>query len=168
MTRGMTCLCTAVLGTLLSAAAVAQTLYKSTMPDGRVIFAHTPAPGAAKVETVKTVAPRPGSALESTKPDASKTAGKQAAQADPAVVKKLQEEKLKREQAEAKVRAAEKSWRAAEEALKKGESPLPGERIATASGQSQLSPEYWARQRRLKDDVENTRGNLERTRAQAR
>ena len=36
---------------LLAQSAVAQTVYKSTMPDGRVIFGYQPAEGAAKVES---------------------------------------------------------------------------------------------------------------------
>ena len=168
MTRWIAYFCIPALCALLSAGASAQTLYKSTMPDGRVIFSDAPAPGAAKVESIKTETPTASPRVESTKPDASKAASKKSAPADPAVVKKLQEYKIRRERAEEQVRAAEKSLRAAEAALAKGEEPLPGERTGTVGGKSQLNEAYWARQRKLKDDIENARANVERVRTQTR
>ena len=151
---------------VLSASIGAQTLYKSTMPDGRVIFSDTPAPGAAKVEPLSSAAPKTSPRVEATKPSPSPPRGTKPA--DPAVVKQLREDKVRREKAEEQVRAAEKTLHAKQTALAKGVEPLPGERIAQADGKSQLTPAYWARQRKLKDDVEEARANLEREKYRVR
>jgi hypothetical protein len=168
MTKWIAYFCFPALCALLSAGVGAQTLYKSTMPDGRVIFSDAPAPGAAKVEPIKTETSKAGTSVEPTKADSSKAAGKKTAPVDPAVVKKLRDDKAKRERAEEQARAAEKALRTAEAALAKGEEPLPGERTGTVSGKSRLNEDYWKRQRQLKDNVENARANLEKARAQVR
>jgi hypothetical protein len=49
----------------------------------------------------------------------------------------------------------------AEEAREAGREPLPGERLGTKSGHSRLASEYWERQQRLADDVEQARGRLD-------
>lgn len=151
---------------MLSASVAAQALYKSTMPDGRVIFSDTPAPGAAKVEPLNSAAPKTSPRVEPAKPDPAPPRGSKSP--DPAIVKQLREDKVRREKAEEKVRAAEKMLHAKQTALAKGEEPLPGERIAQADGKSQLAPAYWARQRKLKDDVEEARANLEREKYRVR
>lgn len=168
MTRWIAYLCLPALCALLSVGVGAQTLYKSTMPDGSVVFSDKPAPGAARVESIKTETSKPGASAEPAKADPSKAGSKKTPPVDPAVVKKLRDDKAKRERAEEQVRAAEKTLRAAEAALAKGEEPLPGERTGTAGGKSRLNDDYWKRQRQLKDDVENARANVERARAQAR
>ena len=150
---------------LSTATADAQTLYKSTMPDGRIIFSDVPAPGAAKVDPVQGQVPSPGPRRETAKPDPASQARKAP---DPAVVKMLREDKLRRERAEASIRAAEKTLRAAETALANGAQPLPGERVAQPDGRMQLTQVYWARQRKLKDEVEEARANVEREKYRAR
>jgi hypothetical protein len=139
---------------MLSTAVGAQTLYKSTMPDGRVVYGDKPAPGAVKVEE--------------SKPDTSKTGTQTVAPGDAAALKKMEQERLKHERADDRVRAAEKALADAEAALAKGEEPLPGERTGTASGGSQLNEDYWKRQRKLKDDVDRARLALEKVRPQPR
>jgi type II secretory pathway pseudopilin PulG len=53
----------------------------------------------------------------------------------------------------------------AEEARDRGIEPLPGERLGTVSPsggrRSRLSEEYWQRQERLKNDVEQARRRLD-------
>lgn len=166
MTRWIAYFGLSALCALLSAAAGAQALYKSTMPDGRVIFSDAPAPGAAKVETLTSATPKTSPRVETTKPDPSPSRSRKPA--DPAVVKQLREAKVQRERAEAKVRAAEKILHAAEAAQAKGKQPLPDERIVRADGKSQLSPAYWTRQHQLRQNIEDARAELEREKVRAR
>jgi hypothetical protein len=136
------------------------------MPDGSVVFSHVPAQGAAKVETITQDLPKAAPGPAPAKPAAPQVKTKPPV--DPAVAKKLREEKVRQDRAAVKVAAAEKSLRAAETALKKGEQPLPGERIASADGKNRMTPAYWTRQRKLKDDVENARAELAKAQTQAR
>lgn len=144
-----------VICMLVSGAAIgAQVLYKSTMPDGKVIYGDKPVPGAVRVEEQK--------------PDISKAGIQTTQPGDQGALKKMEQERLKRERTEDQLRAAEKALRDAEEALAKGDEPLPGERTGTAGKGSQLNEAYWKRQEKLKSDVERARANLERVRAQSK
>lgn len=130
----------------------AQTVYKSTMPDGRVIFGDRPEPGAAKVE--------------SSKPDTSNT-GVQLTR--PGEGRNVDEMRDRREGIEAKenrIREAEEAVRKAEAAIANGKEPLPGERIGTAGGGSRLNDSYWARQKKLQEDLVKARDNLTKLRTQ--
>lgn len=145
----------ALLGSLLVLAqwpvpAAAQTLYKSIMPDGRVIYGDKPAPGAAKVEE--------------TKPDISKGGIGGSTQREAEALKELEKARLKREGGEGSVRAAEQALRNAEAARAAGKEPLPGERTGTAGGASRLTEEYYDRQRKLNDAVDKARRELEQVR----
>jgi hypothetical protein len=135
---------------LASAAFGAQVLYKSTMPDGKVIYGDKPVPGAVKVEEQK--------------PDTSKAGIQTIQPGDKAALKKIEQDRTKTQRTDDRLAAAEKALRDAEEALAKGEEPLPGERTGTAGGKSQLNELYWKRLEKLKSDVERARLNLERLR----
>ena len=67
------------------------------------------------------------------------------------------------------LQAAYTALQQAEAARESGIGPLPGERIAIVSApgrrQSRLSDEYWERQRRLQDEVEEARARVERAQA---
>ena len=154
MVKRITFLACMAIGALMGPAMAAQMLYKSTMPDGRIIYGDKPVPDAVKVEE--------------TKADTSKTGVQTVAPGDAAALKRMEQERLKRERADERVRAAEKALADAEAALAKGEEPHADERIGTAGKGSQLNEAYWKRQKKLKDDVENARANLEKARAQAR
>lgn len=154
MIKRISFLCLPAIYALASAAFAAQVLYKSTMPDGKVIYGDKPVPGATKVEEQK--------------PDTSKAGIQTTQPSDKGALKKMEQERLTGERTEEKLRAAEKALRDAEDALAKGEDPLPGERTGTAGGKSQLNEAYWKRQQKLKDDVERARLNLERLRVQAK
>ena len=143
-----------LIAALGSTAAIAQTMFKSTMPDGRVIFGDKAVDGAAKVEAIK--------------PDTAKRGIQTLSTGEAAAVKQAEQERLKRERGDESVQAAEKTLRDAESALAKGEEPLPGERTGTAGGGSRLNDAYWQRQQKLKDDVERARAALEKSRAQPR
>jgi hypothetical protein len=144
----------AVICALGGASVMAQQMFKSTMPDGRVIFGDKPVDGAAKVEPIK--------------PDTAKRGIQTLTPGEAAAAKQAEQERLKRESAADTVRAAEQALRDAETALAKGEEPLPGERIGTAGGTSRLTDAYWKRQQQLKDDVGRARAALEKARAPSR
>jgi hypothetical protein len=135
---------------LLPFPAAAQTLYKSVMPDGRVIYGDKPAPGAAKVEE--------------TKPDISKGGIGGSTQREAEALKEMEKARLKRESGEGLVRAAEQALRNAEAARAAGKEPLPGERTGTAGGASRLTEEYYDRQRKLDEAVDKARRDLEQAR----
>jgi hypothetical protein len=136
---------------LLLQPAVAQTLYKSTMPDGRVVYGDKPAPGAAKVEE--------------TRPDISKGVIGGTTPREAEALKELEKERDKREDAEDKVRAAEQALRDAEAARAAGKEPLASERIGTAGGASRITDDYYARQKMLDDAVEKARRELDQARS---
>src|SRR5206468_723673 len=102
----------------LPTAAAAQVLYKSILPDGRIVYGDKPAPGAAKV-------------IEK-QPDPS-TAGLSGTSArEVQLLEDFRKARVQREEKEEKVRAAEKALREAEAARDTGKDPLPGERLGIA------------------------------------
>jgi len=141
------CLC---LSALLSSHAAAQTLYKSVMPDGSVVYGDKPAPGAAKVEEPKIDTSTKG------------LGGTTAREAE--ALKELETSRGKREAAGAKLQAAEEALRRAEAARAAGKEPLPSERIGTAGGASRLNDAYEARQKKLNDAVQNAQRNVDQLR----
>jgi hypothetical protein len=147
--------CAAVAVTLLWAvSAWAQTIYRSIMPDGRVIFGDKPVAGAQHVETIDTSSP-PANVV----PSGSRN--EEAAQ---------QRELRRQQQAarQAEVREAEQVLRAAEAAQAAGKEPLPGERLGNAGGGSRLTDAYWERQKSLKAAVTEARKRLDAARRAAR
>jgi len=141
-----------------AAAASAQTLFKSTLPDGKVVYGDKPAPGAVKVEE--------------TRPDTSKkgvgpgTSAKDQAAREAEALKRIEKERAKGQSAtDSNVQAAEQAWRDAEAAKAAGAEPLPGERIGTAGGKSRLTDAYFERQKKLEDAVTNASRNLDRARS---
>ena len=122
---------------LLSAAgaALGQVIYKSTMPDGKVIYSDAPVPGAAKVES--------GRAPETKGVDPVTPEQQQH-------IEQLQSEYFsKLEAARDEVTAAEAQYKQATAARKAGREPLPIERQGRASGGSQLTMTYFERQQML-------------------
>jgi hypothetical protein len=141
----------AVLATALALAcgsALAETMYRSTMPDGRVIFGDSPAPGAAKVEPLNV---RPAQSIGPVVP--------------PQEVQRIQGSTAdtleQRRQAQQQLEEARNALSRAEEAQSNGKEPLPGERLGTAGGGSRLSDDYWARQQRLADAVKEARQKVD-------
>src|SRR6266487_2344948 len=151
----------------LPPAAAAQVLYKSILPDGRIVYGDKPAPGAAKV-------------IES-RPDTSKAGIGGTSPREVQVLEEFRKARIQREENEAKVRAAEKALREAEAAREASREPLPGERLGIArSGKgagtgtgtgtgpeagSRLTDAYWERQKKLEDDAEQARRELEAARS---
>jgi len=136
---------------LLALPAAAQTLYKSTMPDGRVIYGDKPAPDAAKVEE--------------TRPDISKGGIGGVTPREAAALKQLEKGRQQREVTDDRVSNAEKAVRSAEAARDAGKEPLPGERIGTAGGASRLTDAYMQRQKSLEENVEKARRSLDQARS---
>jgi uncharacterized protein DUF4124 len=137
-----------VAGGMLAAAlafppAGAQVLYKSVLPDGRVVYGDKPDPGAAKVEEQK--------------PDISKRGLGGSTPREAEALKAMEESRAKRETADEKSRSAQDAVRAAEQARAAGKEPLAGERTGTAGGGSRLNDSYYERQRKLEEDVEKAR-----------
>lgn len=142
---------------VLAQPAAAQTLYKSTLPDGKVIYGDKPAPGAAKVEETKPDTSKKGIApTTTTSPAVSREA---------AALKQLEQDRMKRNAAGNKVQAAEKELRDAEAAQAAGKEPLGSERQGTVSGNQRFTEAYWARQKKLDQAVELARRNLDLARS---
>jgi hypothetical protein len=140
-----------LVAAVLAQPALAQMLYKSIMPDGRVIYSDKPAPGAVKVET--------------TKPDTSSKGIVTSTPKEATAVKQMEAERSQREAGADRLRAAEQGLRDAEARRAAGQEPLAGERIGTAGGASRLTDEYLRRQKSLDDAVEQARTELENARA---
>ena len=151
-TRRLAVALAAFLGLALSQPLAAQTQFKSTMPDGRVLYGDRPAPGAAKVEEIRLDTSKGG-------------LGGPATPSEKQVLKELEKERLQREGAQEKVRAAEQKLKDAQAARDNGKEPLPGERIGTAGGQSRLNDAYFERQRMLEEAVGKAQRELDEARA---
>lgn len=134
-----------------SAALAQQPVYKSTMPDGRIVYGEKPTPGAAKVETIEAPPAKTGvtTALTPEEKARAQALAKQRAQA--AAVDAAKEDRLAQ---------ARKAVADAEAAIAKGKEPLPGERIGLAGGGSRLTEAYFARQKSLQDALAAARKRL--------
>ena len=130
---------TTIVLLLSAAAAGAQTLYKSTMPDGKVIYSEKPAPGAKRVDTVE---PPPARTGTTTITPQEKARAQQAPA--PAAA----------QQPNAALDDARRQLQQAQAARESGKEPLPGERAGTAGGASRLTEAYHARQKSLEAAVQ--------------
>jgi len=138
----------------------AQTIYRSTMPDGRVIFGDKPASGAVRVEPIDT----------SSRPANTAPLGSMNAEAAQQNEQRRQQLEVQRQQLELQrqqraahqrdIREAEEALRTAKAAQTAGKEPLPGERLGNVNGTSRLTEEYWERQNVLKADVAKARKRL--------
>ena len=122
--------------------AIGQVIYKSTMPDGSVLYGDAPAPGAVKVES--------GRAPES----------KGVAPVSPEQETRIETEQNQYfsnlQRARDEVSAAQAELTQAQADRDAGQEPLPGER------QSQrLTAAYFERQRALEEAVKNAQKRLE-------
>jgi len=129
----------------------AQVVYKSTLPDGRVVYGDKPDPAAVKVE-------------QST-PDTSLRGIGGSTPRETEVLQQMEKARVGREGADARVQAAYRKLQDAEAARAAGKEPLPSERIGTAGGGSRLNESYDARQRQLDEAVERARRDLEQARS---
>lgn len=130
--------------------ASAQGIFKSTMPDGRVIYGEKPVAGAAQVETLEPPPPTTGvlGLTPEERARAEQLARERAAAATAARAKA------------ATVEEARKQLREAEAAREAGREPLPTERIGLAGGGTRLTEAYHARQKKLEEAVQAARNRL--------
>lgn len=139
---------------LLAQPACAQYLYKSTMPDGKVIYGDAPMKGAVKVEK--------------TKPDTSKKGISAATPSETAALKRMEAERGagagpgSGQDRAAELDAALRKMQAAREAAKE---PQEGERTGTASGGSRFTDAYWERQKKYDQGVEMLQKELDKARS---
>jgi hypothetical protein len=133
----------------------AQPVYKSTMPDGRVIYGPEPVSGASKVDTI--TPPPASTGVNVLTPSEKAISGQHAKERAEAEA-----------QAESELAAARAELKAAEAARDGGKEPLPGERLGTAGGGSRLTDDYFARQKRLEDDVTKARRRVEEAQVKMR
>jgi hypothetical protein len=151
MARNVVILASFVAAALLLQPAVAQTLYKSTMPDGSVVYGDKPAPDAAKVEE--------------TRPDIKKGGIGGTTPREQDALQEMEKARQQREGGQEKVTATEQALRNAEAARAAGKEPMASERIGTAGGASRLSETYFDRQRKLEEAVEKARRELDQARS---
>lgn len=138
----------AVLLATASGLAAAQAMYRSTMPDGKVVISDQPVKGATKVEEVKSrtgnYAPgnpvKPGAAGPATDRSAALAA------------------------AETEFKAAQAAYDAAVSRAEKGREEREGDRVGTYKGGARLSDAYEKRQESLKAEVDAARQNLDAAR----
>ncbi|MCX7185291.1 MAG: DUF4124 domain-containing protein [Nitrosospira sp.] len=147
----MSCL---LLGGALAAAPDASaraTIYKSVMPDGRVIYSEQPQTGARTVE--KPVVNINDTGVQPVSREAVEGANRRASKRSQAL------DEVSRE-----VQAAEVDLRAAENEREAGREPLPGERLGIVGPGigTRLTEEYFQRQQMLEDRVEKARKRLEK------
>jgi len=136
---------------LLAQPAPAQTLYKSTTPDGRIIYSDKPPPDAVKTEERKLDTSKQGVVPPSAR--------------EKAALKQLESGRQARESSQNRVRKAEIALHDAEVAQDMGKEPQPNERLGTVKGGSRFTDGYWERQKKLEEAVTAARNNLERVRS---
>ena len=137
--------------TLVFQAVWAQSLYRSTMPDGRVIYSDQPIQGAIQVEQ--------------TKPPVAKKGVPTIAPREDSVAKQKEKQRIEQEVAQQKLLDAEKALQDAEAALAAGKEPLESELLRAADGTSRVTAAYARRQRGLEQAVAKARTALEKVRA---
>lgn len=140
-------------GTLAAApdASARATIYKSVMPDGRVIYGEQPQAGARTVE--KSVVNINDTGVQPISREAVERASQRASKRSQAL------EEVTRE-----VQAAEVDLRAAENEREAGREPLPGERLGIVGPGigTRLTEEYFLRQQMLEERLEKARQRLEK------
>ena len=141
---GLACLTLALQGVS------AQSMYRSTMPDGRVIYSDQPMQGAVQVEQ--------------TKPPVAKTGVPTIAPREEVVTKQNERRKIDQEVAQQTLADAEKALHDAEATLAAGKEPLESELLRSPDGTSRVTAAYGRRQRALEQAVAKARTALEKLR----
>ncbi len=130
---------------------MAESIYKSVMPDGRVMYGQQPQPGARTVKK-STV-------------DISNTGVKPISKAEIESIKRRAQERSRvLDETLKSVQTAEADLRVAEIDREAGIEPLPGERLGIVGRGTRLSEAYWRRQQILEEHVEASRQLLKNAR----
>lgn len=130
-----------------SMGAHAQVVFKSTMPDGKVIYGEKPVPGAKTVDTIEPPPATTGTTIITPEEKArvekmtKERAAANAASAASAAARQLELDE------------ARKQLQQAETARDGGKEPLPGERIGIIGGKTRLTDAYFERQKNLEQGV---------------
>jgi hypothetical protein len=149
---------------LLVATAAPAEIYRSVLPDGRVVYSDSPPADAAQTETVDVPAsPSPeeraeAAAVESSIEQAGQTA-------------RTPDRGAGISDADAEVRAAERDLAAARKRLEEGKVEREGDRIGIVGrrgGSARLSDAYWQRVRNLELEVQAAEERLRAGREAAR
>lgn len=140
-----------ILLVFAASGALAQPVFKSTMPDGKIIYGEKPVPGAAKVDTIEPPPAKTGVSTAVTPEEKARaeSAARQRAQMASADAAK-----------QSRLDAARKAVKDAELAIANGKEPQPGERQGLAGGGSRLTEAYFARQKSLENALATARKNL--------
>ena len=116
----------------------AQSIYKYAYPDGRVIYASKPVPGAKLLEEIEPPPPPdPANAARQRKENAA--SGKELGQAADRRAKSL-------DQAWDDLKLWTRKLEEAKSSLEAGREPRDGERTGTVSGKARMNDGYWRRQ----------------------
>jgi hypothetical protein len=114
----------------------AQAVFRSVMPDGKVVYGDKPAPGAKESRRVDVSSPNIATPTQ------------------PGAVSAPTPQQQALDTADAQVKAAQQELQAAKAALEAGSEPREGERIGTATkGGSQLTDAYYQRIKSLEAAV---------------
>ncbi|RZI40880.1 DUF4124 domain-containing protein [Herbaspirillum sp. HC18] len=130
----------------------AKKVYRQVMPDGRIVYSDKPVKGA-KLDEVLTVDPSPEGAPTESKP---RPPGPVVNEPTPVERVSSIPESGKRktlDDAEADIIRAQMLLDDARKRQEAGVEPLAGERTGNASGGSRLNDAYYARQKRLAEEV---------------
>ena len=135
-----------------AAGAPAQTVYKSTMPDGKVVYGEKPAPGAKRVDKIDPPPATTGTTVITPQEKArAEQIGRNPVAGSPG-------------QQGSTAADARKQLEQAEAAREAGREPLPGERQGIKGGGSRLTDAYQERQKSLDDAVEAARKRVSENR----
>ena len=140
----------------MSASVRAETIYRSTSPNGEVTYSSQPVPGARASRAID---------IESLSPE-QRRAGLLLLRQDKAlsaqVNARLQAREAEWRRVDREIVSAQKALAADESALQKGRTPLAGERRGNVGGGSRLTGTYFQRLRQLETRVEQAKARLDR------
>ena len=144
--------CFVLIGTkALVPVAMAESIYKSVMPDGRVMYGEKPQPGASLVKkSTVSITDTGVKAASKTEIDSINRRAKKRSQLLDKTLKNIQ--------------TAEGDLRKAEIDREAGIEPLPGERLGIVGRGTRLSEAYWRRQQILEERVNTARQLLKKAR----
>ena len=130
---------------------LAQPVFKSTMPDGKIVYGEKPVPGATKVDTIETPPAKAGIGSALTQDEKARAEALTKQRQQTATADAVKQDQLTQ---------ARNGVKQAESAVEKGKEPLPGERQGLAGGGSRLTEAYFARQKSLEDTLAAARKRL--------
>jgi hypothetical protein len=118
----------------------AQTLYKNTMPDGRIIYTDAPLPGAVQSKMLEAPAP-----LTPAQRDAAQKRAEEDSRKREAMQGRIDERRKIFDAADERVMKARRAVDQAQIALEQGRAPQDGEITGTAGGGARPNEEYFRR-----------------------